>query len=436
MTMLINIPDELSLEVANQYSIKNNTFIDKETGEICDKYETEIGDVAQQDFLPQLKIKRWDNECNFSVRLVDDTPGVPIIDTEKEKIKYVKEKIEVHFYKTQILMHRSTYINGYEFEVILKEKPATNMITYSIQTKGLRFVYQPPLTEEWLVGQVYKSRTISEVTETEIKDSEGNILLRRPENVIKSWAVYNVTSRDNYSLFGGKDYKTGKAFHRFRPKAIDANGWEVWGDVDIDIERGLSTVTLPQDFIDNAVYPIRHASGDTFGYTSIGASTDGYNPANDFDGCGVFTSGSAGTATSISIYHVDYDAGKSGNMKGVLILDSDYNIISNGVGSPVAWDSTEEWVVSSFGTSPSIAASTDYVIGHIVDTSSMGWAYDSDASYSEHYDSSNNYASPTHPTDLTTYGSVKMSIYVTYTPSAGGLSIPIAMHHYKQQGNN
>ena len=32
-----------------------------------------------------------------------------------------------------------------EFEVILKEKPATNKVEFTLNTKGLDFFYQPPL---------------------------------------------------------------------------------------------------------------------------------------------------------------------------------------------------------------------------------------------------------------------------------------------------
>ena len=53
----------------------------------------------------------------------------------------------------------------------------------------------------------------------------------------------------------------------------DANGWKVWGELNIDVEQGIQTITIPQDFIDKAVYPIRHATGEIFGNTNIGGST-------------------------------------------------------------------------------------------------------------------------------------------------------------------
>src|SRR3990167_10435198 len=69
----------------------------------------------------------------------------------------------------------------------------------------------------------------------------------------------------------GMEYKTGKAFHIYRPKVIDANGVETWGDLNIDEQNGLLTVTIDQTWLETALYPV--IVDPTFGYTSIGVST-------------------------------------------------------------------------------------------------------------------------------------------------------------------
>ena len=78
----------ITKEVNDKYNIINNSFVDKDKIEIHNEFETEIGDVKQTDFLPQIKVKRWDNECNFSVRLIDDDFSLPVVITDKEKIMY------------------------------------------------------------------------------------------------------------------------------------------------------------------------------------------------------------------------------------------------------------------------------------------------------------------------------------------------------------
>jgi len=47
-----------------------------------------IGDDKQEKFYPQIKLERWDNEVNFSVRLKDNIGGV--VKTKGDKITYSK----------------------------------------------------------------------------------------------------------------------------------------------------------------------------------------------------------------------------------------------------------------------------------------------------------------------------------------------------------
>ncbi len=59
------------------YTQKNNTFTKVTKDNPKDFIEVEVGDSKQEDFYPQTKIKRWDNECNFSVRLNDNNKKKP-----------------------------------------------------------------------------------------------------------------------------------------------------------------------------------------------------------------------------------------------------------------------------------------------------------------------------------------------------------------------
>jgi hypothetical protein len=127
--------------------------------------------------------------------------------------------------------------------VHLLEKPASNVLNFTVDTKGLDFFYQPALTPEEIVAGA-----------------------NRPENVVGSYAVYYKNCPANY--VGGKEYKAGKAFHIYRPWAEDSAGTHVW--CDLNITDGLMTVTLPQTFVDTAVYPV--VVDPTFGYTTKGAS--------------------------------------------------------------------------------------------------------------------------------------------------------------------
>jgi len=60
----------------------------------------EIGDSKDISiFQPQVKLMKWDNEVNFSVRLVDDNTGSFI--KKDEKVIYDKPDIKVEYYEAE-----------------------------------------------------------------------------------------------------------------------------------------------------------------------------------------------------------------------------------------------------------------------------------------------------------------------------------------------
>src|SRR3990167_10044130 len=127
---------------------------------------------------------------------------------------------------------------NFEIEIILKDRPDINTFDFTIDgADNLDFFYQPPLTQK------------------EIDEGAS-----RPDNVIGSYAVYHKTKANH--RVGSINYATGKAFHIYRPKATDANGAEVWAE--LNYPNGTLTVTVPQKFLDDAVYPVR--VDPTFGY--------------------------------------------------------------------------------------------------------------------------------------------------------------------------
>jgi hypothetical protein len=121
-----------------------------------------------------------------------------------------------------------------EFEYVLDGKPASNRIDFSITTKGLDFIRQEPPA-----------------------DTRSHM----PPYVVGSYAAY---------YQGDRPGTTGKAFQVYRPIIIDADGRKCWGVLDIDTAAGRLCVTVPQDFLDAASYPL--IVDPTFGYGAIGAT--------------------------------------------------------------------------------------------------------------------------------------------------------------------
>ena len=362
-----------------------------------DRIEVEIGDSKQTDFYPQLKIMRWDNEVNLSVRLIDDNAGSLI--KEGEKIIYDKPDRKIEFYEGD---------NCHKMVWFLKEKPATNKVEFTIQSKGLDFFYQPELTQK--------------------EKDEGCV---RPENVVGSYAVYSETHKTNW--VGGTKYKVGKIGHIYRPHLYDSNGLEAWGI--LHIENGIYSVEIPQEFLDKAVYPIK--SNDDFGYTTKGVySTSGWSNYQQ----GTFDDALAGTVTAITgvikqnsstpyegyvKYAIYTKRGVSGRPETKILESEELSFIGDSAVNTRTW---QEASVSS----GAIDAGTYWIIkggNKVSGQSDIGTlCFDNDFEGTAAGGEENGYVYanlwPETWTDNSSYWDLRTdrqySIYATYTPSGGG----------------
>jgi len=310
--------------------INSTTFRKKVKQNPKDRIEVIVGDDKQLDFKPQVKIQRWDNEVNFSMRAEEKLNA--IVEEKKGIIKYITSDYEVHQYEKPEVSEDG----GFEFEWVLNKKPESNILKATIQTKGLDFFYQPELTQE------------------EIENGA-----ERPENVIGSYAVYHKTKKNN--IVGEQEYKTGKFCHIYRPKAIDKNGVENWCELNINEEVGELTVTVPQDFLDNASYPV--IVDPTFGYTSTGGSITYVSSGSDTEAPGM-KSGSAlsGTLTAISAY-MRVNSSTGGDYSWCFAdtqPDSTWNKYQNY--SPVSLSTTPAWV-SKTGLSIAFSGASNVYVG-------------------------------------------------------------------------
>lgn len=360
----------------------NNTFFSTPKDDWKDRINIEIGDSKQPDkTYPQLKLMRWDNEVNCSVRLKDfDNYSIE----DGEKIKLIGDKKEVHLY--DLPPSDELKEGGFEFEVILKEKPDTNVMEFSLNAKGLEFFYQPELTQEEIDGGA-----------------------SRPENVIGSYAVYYKNCPTNY--VGGKLYRAGKAFHIYRPRIEDAEGNWVWGE--LHIENGLITVTIPQEFLNNAVYPIKHATGLEFGYTTVGENSF-LNSGGDLFGS-LYDLSVDGDVSKLTIYN-DFGT-DTRRIKGI-IYDDSFN--SEGVTQEAIFTAGDhnDWEDVTFSSSVSLSSGNYILVGfadgvYMARDLSVGTGY---------YEFDYGYGTPPDPWSGNTPYAQKISIYATYTPAGGGES--------------
>lgn len=191
---------------------------------------------------PEVRFKKWNGEVDLGIRYDKiQAPGSRAFLTDRMEWKQGKE--ELHAYP--LPAGPGMEDGGFEIEVYLTEPPDSNVFEFQIDNADeLDFFYQPELTPQEI--------------------AEG---AERPENVVGSYAVYHKTNANH--RVGSTNYATGKAFHIYRPKAIDANGAETWAE--LSYATGGLSVAVDQKWLSEAIYPV--VVDPTFGYTTIGASS-------------------------------------------------------------------------------------------------------------------------------------------------------------------
>ena len=211
-------------------------------------------------FQPKFTLYKWNEEESLTIEYSEAI--FDKCEIEEDKYKAEADNMELEVFGLG---------NEFKMEITFQEKPDSNVLVFELTNwENFNFYYQPPLTQEDIDLGCY-----------------------RPDDVVGSYAVYHKTKKHN-------NYKTGKAFHIYRPKFIDSVGNWTW--VDLHIENGIYTVTIPQEFLDTCIYPIK--ANDTFGNTSSGDSDlglDGYMHGSTFTS-GV---GESGTTSTIHCYTQD-----------------------------------------------------------------------------------------------------------------------------------
>ncbi len=242
-----------------------------------------------------LNLFKWDEEA--SLQIVLDKVPTPNHTFYENKIEVENPDFLLRVYPIDTISTGDLYGDsddvvqchdgGLRFELVLKKKrpAAGNSYSFSLVAKNLRCAYQPFLTQE--------------------ERDQGVI---RPLNTEGSYAFYHATKKNN-------QYQTGKLFHLFRPIVEDALGNKAWCSLYINPEITELTITVSQQFLDEAVYPI--VIDPDFGYTSIGGSfidiADGdTSPIGDRRGSAWPMPAPGGTANYIRAY-----VSRSGGVGGV-----------------------------------------------------------------------------------------------------------------------
>ena len=358
-----------------------------------------IGDEPDLNFKPKVKLKRWGDECSFDLELATGDVITPVIEDGKLKQKKPGDY--------EIILDVDEEGHGeFKFDILLHNKWKDGFMVFQLNTEGLIRAYQPPLSEEQAKIKVMTPGAVT-FTDTHAYDIDGNVLHYRPERIVHSYVFQHESKCGDYTKLGGKNYATGQAFILYRPKATDDDGIEHW--VEMELVGDNLSLNLNDDWFKNeAKYPIM--IDPDIGYTPKGGTGGGTasNYMNGSYGAAV----SDGTVDTIKAYLNDTD----GDFKGVMVLESNLNIITNGITPGALVTSGDALYTATYSTKPSVTNGTEYYASMIVN-STMTLYYNSAPGGGQkeaYYDVSNSYSSPSNPTDATLIDNW-YSIYASYT---------------------
>ena len=357
-----------------------------------------VGNENAGSFEPHIRAMRWGGEGSFSFGL----PGRGIPSAFRNgKVEWTDGDQLHRFYEREANSVRWPQ-GGFEYDIVFGVKPQSRILSIPIDITGLEARFQGELSP----FAVARGCT-------------------RPPDVVGSYAFYHATKgKMNSTKDAAKDYKTGKAFHLYRPECVDALGVRQF--MDMKIVGSNLEIVLDPGYFNRATYPV--TLDPTIGNTFEGASSDN---TNNYLMCLIFTSGAiSGTGVDMNIF-----AGHSSTGTGVLgVYDTaastthpDGNgLMSAGVTTSIS-GTTKAWYSPAYIWT--IAASTQYwlAFNHV---SGGTTAYDDLTGV-------NHYLSRTHSNDLPDpYGSDggewegNISIYANYDEDAAGGVSP-QYHHLR-----
>jgi hypothetical protein len=228
----------------------------------------------------------------------------------------------------------------------------------------------------------------------QVTDQRGIIVVASPYssyNINMTWPTFAPTTSSTYS------YVNNNA------SDVDSNG-------NMGRESNFTAQQYGPDNINDTLTEANsNAAPSSFGNPTQSGSSRSNVGANAIVG-GSFTSPAYATTVYNITFYGRFGSGTNGHVKAVLVLQSNLNIVANGISSAVSIGSIAGWYTGTFSTPPIISPNTVYVLMIIPDTSSFRLYYTGTAGGTAYGQASDNYATPTNPTSATS-NTTQYSIY-------------------------
>ena len=213
-------------------------------------------------FLPNVNMSFHDDEFFININRKDK-----IITTETAS--QVGDKVKLNGKDTDVFHIDAD--GRFKWDIEFVTKPDSNVFKWEMKhSKELNFFYQ------------------RELTQSEI--DEG---LKITDGLVGSYSVY-CSKRNN-------KYKIGKLCDIHKPICIDSSGRKI--DADLVIDKGNIIITIPQEYIDTAVYPM--TLDPTIGFSGTPntyANTSNVSYVTTGSSSGSMTASSDGTCNTMYVY--------------------------------------------------------------------------------------------------------------------------------------
>jgi len=368
---------------------------------------------------PEVIFGRWDDEIQMKVSYnkISAQGNRPLF---SNRVEWKGAKEEVHAYPLDPAEGMEG--GGFEMEVILQEKPDTNVFEFQIEgAENLDFFYQ---SQEYCDG-----------VDTICAD-----------NVVGSYAVYHKT-KNNRCLGsnckqGNLNYGNGKFQQIFRPELTDGDGNKSWGI--LSYIPGLLSVAIPLDIYNEPTTEWLNFKIDpTFGFTSLGSSNFFLcrESGNNSRRLGtLFTTTEDGTLDKLSVgLKVSADT-ETVDSTAYINIVNDPDTLSF---AETAKSETTDLLLTTTATfydfttaSESITGSQDYVLsgacdGNDIAATNVDGTISTDTNSVDHHygDGSYTYSSFEDPwtpnSHVQSPNADKFSVFATYTATGGGARVII-----------
>ncbi len=334
------------------------------------------------------------------LRIVDK--GIKGIATLKDnRVTLDVENKTISWYKSDDLL---------KWHITFKKAPKDNRYQLNLTNwQAFDFLYQSPLQGE--LEQFVGGDGAIWIRPQGADEKIGGYS-QRPLSVDGSYAVYHKTKMNGR-------YATGKVLHIHRPFATDAAGHTAW--LNLQIIDGVYTALLPDDFAEQAVYPVQ--INDTFGYTIIGGTEYitsaylGYGVYSGVDGTGVSVHCACRSSSAKKITLGLYAANVDDDPDSLVGTCNDITCPAN---NPIV-----AFTPSNFQSGPELSSGTSYFIAASCEAT-LAVSYDTDEAYQ--LDSKGTHYVPNTLDDpfgtSSETGPQRGSLYVTY--EEGGEGQPIS----------